>query len=163
MKDAAPAEQVTRAPAQQQKAAERERVCADYPLEARRREVEAPLDRRQRNVDDRHVEDNHQVRDAEYCERLPASWIRRSRRGVAAHEVSVTQYELELAWSREPVEGRSELQEHAGNEVLERPRVLQATNVLGLVAGVANQLLRDVARLVVSRIQAARPDALSAD
>ena len=82
---------------------------------------------------------------------------------MAVHEVPVTQDELELAWSRVPVEGRRELHEHAGNEVLERPRVLQPTDVLGLVAGVANQLLRDVARLVVSRIQAAGPDALSTD
>lgn len=42
-------------------------------------------------------------------------------------------------------------------------RALQPTDALGLVAGVANQPLRDVARLLVGRVQAAGPDTLVAD
>src|SRR5262245_8399303 len=67
---------VARAAAEQQEAAEGERVAADHPLEVLRREVEVFLDLGECHVDDRDVQNDHQVRDSEYCERLPAAWIR---------------------------------------------------------------------------------------
>ena len=55
------AEQVRGAPAEHQEAGERERVGVDDPLEAGGREAEPVADRRQRDVDDRHVEDDHEL------------------------------------------------------------------------------------------------------
>ena len=75
--DDAPAEHVAGAPAEQQEAAERQRVAGDDPLEAVLGEVEVLLDRRQRDVHDRDVEHHHQVRDAEHREGLPALRIGR--------------------------------------------------------------------------------------
>jgi len=46
---------------EQQEARERDRVGVDDPLEVRFREVQAAADRRQRDVDDRHVEDHHEL------------------------------------------------------------------------------------------------------
>ena len=71
----APPEQVAHATTEQQESAERQRVGADDPLEVLRREVEILLDRRERDVHDRHVEDDHQVGDAEDGECLPAARI----------------------------------------------------------------------------------------
>ncbi len=59
---AAAAEDVTGARAQQQQAAERQRVGALHPREARGREVQRAVDLRQRGDDDRDVEHDHQVR-----------------------------------------------------------------------------------------------------
>ena len=59
------AEQVGRAPAEHQKAAEGDRVGVHDPLQPRRREAEAVADRRQRDVDDRDVEDDHELRQAD--------------------------------------------------------------------------------------------------
>ena len=73
--DPAAAEQVRRTTAEQQEAAERERVRADDPLEILLREMQVLLDRRQRDVHDRDVENDHQVGDSEDCERLPALGI----------------------------------------------------------------------------------------
>ena len=70
--DDAPAEDVADPPAEQQEAAERQRVAGDDPLEAVLGEVEILLDRRQRDVHDRDVEHHHQIRDAEHREGLPA-------------------------------------------------------------------------------------------
>src|SRR5207244_5829697 len=70
-------EQVTRAPAEQQEAAERDRVCGDDPLKIFLRDVERGLDRRQRDVDDRDVEHGHEHRDADEREGQPAAGIRR--------------------------------------------------------------------------------------
>ena len=57
-------EQVRRAPAEQQEAGERDRVGVDDPLQVDDREAEVIADRRQRDVHDRHVEDDHELREA---------------------------------------------------------------------------------------------------
>jgi hypothetical protein len=64
-------EEVGRAPAEQQEAAEEEGVDVDDPLQADRREVEAGLDRRQRDVHDGRVEHDHELRDADENENEP--------------------------------------------------------------------------------------------
>ena len=70
---ALPAEQVGRAPAEQQEAAEDERVGVDDPLQARpARSARPVLDRRQRDVHDRRVEHDHELRDADEDEDEPA-------------------------------------------------------------------------------------------
>ena len=58
----------------------------------------------------------------------------------------------ELAGRSEAVEDLSELREDAGHEVLEGARVFDPSHAHRLVPGVADQLLRDVARLLVGRI-----------
>ena len=64
-------EQVGRAPAEEQEAAEDERVGADHPLQVLLREPEVDLDRGQRHVHDRDVENDHELDDAEEGERPP--------------------------------------------------------------------------------------------
>jgi hypothetical protein len=71
----APAEQVAGTAAEEQEAAERQRVARDDPLEVLRREAKVLLDRRQGDVHDRDVEDDHEVGDAEDGECLPAPGI----------------------------------------------------------------------------------------
>ena len=61
----APPEDVRQTPAEQQEAAEDERVGADHPLQVLLREPEIRLNRRKRDVDDRDVEDDQELRDAE--------------------------------------------------------------------------------------------------
>ena len=65
-------EQVARAAAEQQEAAEDERVRVDDPLEVGLREPEVLLDRRQRDVHDRRVEHDHELREADEDEDDPA-------------------------------------------------------------------------------------------
>ena len=60
--EAPAAEQVGHPPAEQEDAAEHDRVGGDHPLEALLAEVEVGLDRRQRHVHDRDVEDDHELR-----------------------------------------------------------------------------------------------------
>jgi hypothetical protein len=69
--DAAAAEEVARPAAEQQEAAERERVGVDDPLEAVDREPEIGLDRGKRDVHDRDVEDHHELCDGEDGEDEP--------------------------------------------------------------------------------------------
>ena len=57
----APAEQVGHPAAEQQEAAEHDRVGGDHPLQALLAEVEVGLDRRQRDVHDRDVEHDHEL------------------------------------------------------------------------------------------------------
>ncbi len=68
--DAPAAEEVGRTPSEQQESAEDERVGADHPLEVLLREPEVDLDRRQRDVHDRDVEDDHELHreDERECE-----------------------------------------------------------------------------------------------
>ena len=68
----APAEQVARAAAEQQEAAEHERVGVDDPLEVGGAEPEVGLDRRQRDVDHRRVEHDHELGEADDDEDDPA-------------------------------------------------------------------------------------------
>ena len=68
----APPEDVGEPAAQQQRSAEHDRVGGDDPLQARLGEVEIRLDRRQRDVHDGHVEDDHELCDDDQCESGPA-------------------------------------------------------------------------------------------
>ena len=70
-----PAEQVGRAPSEQQEAAERDRVRDQHPLQRGVGHVQRVLDRRQRDGDDRAVEHRHEERCADDRQRLPASWV----------------------------------------------------------------------------------------
>jgi hypothetical protein len=70
--DAPPADQVAEPAGQQQQSAEGDQVGVDHPRERRLREAEVALDRRQRDVHDRGVEDDHQHPDAQHDEREPA-------------------------------------------------------------------------------------------
>ena len=71
-KIASPADQVAEAAGQQQQAAERDQVGVHDPGQARLGEAEVVLDRRQRHVHDRPVEDDHQHPGAEHVEGEPA-------------------------------------------------------------------------------------------
>ena len=69
------AEEVTKPAAEQEEAAERQEVRIHDPRERRLREAEVFPDRRERNVHDRRIEDDHQVAKAEDVEREPASAV----------------------------------------------------------------------------------------
>ena len=79
--DAAPAEQVSHPPAEQQEAAEGEDVGVDHPLQVALGEVERLADRRQGDVDDRGVEDDHELGHREQRQGDPAPLLRNSRLG----------------------------------------------------------------------------------
>ena len=66
------AEQVRQAAAEQQHAAEEDRIGRDHPLQARLREVEIRLDRRQGDVHDCDVEDDHELGGDDHREPEPA-------------------------------------------------------------------------------------------
>ena len=66
------AEEVAQPAAEQEEAAEGEQVGVDDPGERRLGEAEILADRRQGDAHDRHVEDDHQVAEAEDDERQPA-------------------------------------------------------------------------------------------
>ena len=72
---AAAPEQVRCTATQQEEAGEGEGVGAHDPLEPLRREAEVRLDRRERDVHDRRVEDDHEERAAEEGERPPPPGI----------------------------------------------------------------------------------------
>ena len=63
---AATPEQVGGAAAEQEEAGEGERVGVDDPLQPGVGETEAAVDRRQRHVHDRDVEDDHELRQADH-------------------------------------------------------------------------------------------------
>ena len=70
--DTPAAEKVRGPSSQEEEAAEHERVGADHPLQVLLREPEVDLDGRQRDVDDRDVEDGHELHreDERECEPL---------------------------------------------------------------------------------------------
>ena len=68
-------EEIAEPPAEQQKAAEGEQIGIDDPGERRLGEAEVLPDRRQCDVHDRRVEDDHQVAQAEDIEREPAGSV----------------------------------------------------------------------------------------
>jgi hypothetical protein len=70
--DTPAAEKVSGPSSQEEEPAEHERVGADHPLQVLLREPEVDLDRRQRDVDDRDVEDGHELHreDERECEPL---------------------------------------------------------------------------------------------
>jgi hypothetical protein len=55
---------------------ERDRVRVDHPLEPRQARVETTLDRRQRDVDDRDVDEEHERRRADRHQRPPVGALR---------------------------------------------------------------------------------------
>ena len=63
--------QVAGAPAEKQEAAEGERVRVDDPLQVGVRHLQVFLDRGQRDVHDRRVEDDHELRHADEAEHEP--------------------------------------------------------------------------------------------
>ena len=70
-----PAEQVGGAAAEQEEAGEGQRVRVDDPLQAGGREAEVVADRRQGDVDDRDVEDHHELREADdEQQQVAADW-----------------------------------------------------------------------------------------
>ncbi len=70
--DTPAAEKVRGPSSQEEESSEHERVGADHPLQVLLREPEVDLDRRQRDVDDRDVEDGHELHreDERECEPL---------------------------------------------------------------------------------------------
>jgi hypothetical protein len=74
--DAAAAEQVSKAAGQQQQSAEADQVGVHDPGEVRLGEPQIVLDRRQGDVHDRRVEDDHQHAHAEDVEGDPAGAVR---------------------------------------------------------------------------------------
>ena len=81
------AEEVAQPAAEQQEAAEREQVRVDDPRERRLGEAEILADRRQRDVDDRDVEHDHQVAQAEDEQREPARAAVHGHRSSASFRV----------------------------------------------------------------------------
>ena len=75
-------EQITELSAQQQEAAERQRIGGDDPLPALGRETQRLLSRGNRDRHDRRVQHHHQLRDAQQCEHRPS--IRFGGRGLAS-------------------------------------------------------------------------------
>ena len=69
--DALAPDQIARAAAEQQKATEDERVGVDDPLEVRLAQAQIGLDGREGDVDDRRVEDDHELREADQDEDDP--------------------------------------------------------------------------------------------
>jgi hypothetical protein len=80
--EAAVPEQVAEPATEEQEAAEGQQVRVHHPGERRLREAEVVADRRQGDVHDRAVEDDHQVAEAEHVEREPA------HAGVECHLVA---------------------------------------------------------------------------
>ena len=66
------AEQITEPAGQQEQAAEGDQVGVDHPREAALGEPQVALDRRQRDVHDGRVEDDHEEPDAEDDQGVPA-------------------------------------------------------------------------------------------
>jgi hypothetical protein len=73
--DAALADEVADPPGQEQQAAEGDHVGVDDPGQLALAEAEVVLDRRQGDVDDGRVEDDHQHPRAEHVERQPAGAV----------------------------------------------------------------------------------------
>jgi hypothetical protein len=84
-----PAERVREPAAEQQQAAERQRVGGDDPLPLRVGDVQRALRGRQRDVDDRGVERHHQLGQRDERERQPAPGICRARVPVHAGSIDV--------------------------------------------------------------------------
>jgi hypothetical protein len=70
--EAPSAQQVGEAPAEQERPAEEDRVRGDHPLQVGLRKIEIGLDRRKRDVHDRDIEDDHELRCDDERQREPA-------------------------------------------------------------------------------------------
>ncbi len=91
--EAAPAEQVGHPPAEQERAAEEDRVGGDDPLQALLGEVQVGLDRGEGDVHDRDVQNDHELGgdDERQREPLPPVWVglrRRDSNGLRAHSMA---------------------------------------------------------------------------
>ena len=82
---AAPSDQIAEPPRQQQEPAEGDQIAVHHPCERRARETQLVLDRGQRDVHDRHVQDDHHHPGAEHVQRRPAAIAR-----LAAHAASAS-------------------------------------------------------------------------
>ena len=91
-----PAGQVGQPAAEQQQAAERQRVRGDHPLPVHGGEVQRPLRRRQRDVHHREVQDHHQLRQADHAQDQPAPVPGVVGGGGIRHQI----HDLVLCWSR---------------------------------------------------------------
>ena len=87
--DATSSQQVGGAAAEEQQAAEDQRVGADHPLQVLLGEPEVDLDRRQRDVHDRDVQDDHELDHAQQRQRQPLSSFRGHHLVVSLHFCSV--------------------------------------------------------------------------
>ena len=91
MQRAAPAEAVAEAAHREQQAREHERVRVDHPLELAVAGVEVANERRDRDVEDRVVEHDHEQAQAEHDEDPPAAAVHLrvddlvGQRGVVGH------------------------------------------------------------------------------
>ena len=104
--DAPPAEEVAETAGQEQQAAERDEERVDDPRQVRLAEAEVVLDRGQRDVHDRDVEDDHQLREADDDQRCPAAAIgRRAESGCGNKLQKVTppcRREIPIKWRPPP-------------------------------------------------------------
>ena len=82
--DALAAEEVAEPAGEQQQAAEGDQVAVDHPGQARLAEVEVPLDRGEGDVDDRRVEHDHQLPEADDEERDPPGAVAASRYSLSS-------------------------------------------------------------------------------
>lgn len=73
--DGAAADEIAEPAGEQQESTEGDEVGVDHPCEAGGREPEVVLDARERNVDHRHVEDDHQHSGAQHVQSDPAGAI----------------------------------------------------------------------------------------
>jgi hypothetical protein len=78
-----PAEEVGEPSTEQKRAAEHDRVRGDDPLKARLREAQVDLDRGQGDIDDRDVQDDHELRRHDQREGTPASILPFTHRACA--------------------------------------------------------------------------------
>ena len=132
--------EVARAAAQQEEAAERERVRVHDPLQVGLRHLQVGLDRRERDVHDRRVQDHHELRHADEHEHEPrvdaVFVLRGAADGGVGHErrtlpigtivTAVTEMRLyDLRVTVERIEGRSVCGLEVGDwfEVTESSRV----------------------------------------
>jgi hypothetical protein len=88
--DASPVEDVGEPPTEKEEAAEDECVGAEHPLQVLLREAEIRLDRRQRHVDDRDIEDDHELHGAEQRQRELFRSVGCDHRSSSLHDVVMT-------------------------------------------------------------------------
>ena len=81
--DPTPAEKVGRSPAEEEETGKGERVGIEHPLQLGLRKAKAVLDRRQRHIDDRHVEQHHELGHAGQGEHNPVRNLARRALGLA--------------------------------------------------------------------------------
>ena len=126
---AAAAEHVGRPPAEQQEPAEREGVRRDDPLERALRELEVGRDGGQGHVHDRDVEDDHEERDADEGERVPAARVGDEGLGHAASSLGDAAESNGASSAREAVHGSVRLHGPVGGGAVEEAREVRPSRV----------------------------------